>query len=179
MGNAAGELSLIGEILLDPQSIDNIAERVRPQDFVDPLLGRVFALITARSAAGQAVTHISVVPFMRDDQDFADRGGAELLTKAFVKAVGHPHGEIYADQIAALATRRKLIEGLRQGIESASGLENDDAAVASKIEGSLASFVEKHEEVVQHSASDCVDAVEASFDRPRAGREMRDNRPVR
>ena len=169
LSTGPAELALLGELLLDPSVIDGVADKLHPRDFSDPLLGRVFGRICQESAAGRAPHHLTIAPLFAADEDFARRNGGEMLAQAFHEARGLDHGGPYAEQIAAHARRRRLIDGLREAIAGAVDLTQDAAAITGRADTALTAFLEGREEVQHVTPLDCVDEVIASFDRPRGG----------
>jgi replicative DNA helicase len=166
---AAAELALIGELLIDPSVIDTVADKLHPRDFSDDLLGRVFGRICQESAAGRSPHHLTITPLFAVDEDFGRRSGAEMLAKAYNEARGLERGGPYAEQIAAVARRRRLITGLLDAIAEASDLNQEASTITGKADTALTAFLEGREEVKHITPTDCVDEVIASFDRPRKG----------
>jgi hypothetical protein len=105
--NVAAEAALIGALLISAALVVQVAERVQPRDFSDPVLGRLAAAIYARSAAGKAVNAILLWPDVQADEGLLALGGKKFLAQLTSSGEGLVDTLDFADQIRELAHRRR------------------------------------------------------------------------
>jgi replicative DNA helicase len=104
------EHALLGVLLYEPERFFDVAGRVEARHFWEPVHGRIFAKIESLARDGDAVEPVLVAELMRADLGLRDLGGVKFLADLVDKAPGGHHVGEYADQIAELSNRRRLIE---------------------------------------------------------------------
>jgi len=111
LSNVEAEAALLGALLIEADLIPTIAQRVREEDFLEPVHGRLFAAIFARHAAKKAVNAILLWPDFATDEGLQELGGRNYLAKLTGDGQGLLAPLDFADQIHELARRRRCRDG--------------------------------------------------------------------
>ncbi|HEX8413432.1 MAG TPA: DnaB-like helicase C-terminal domain-containing protein [Sphingomicrobium sp.] len=134
------EASVVGALLRDDALIDDVADKLRPEDFSDFLFGQVFAAIVAMRAADQIATPITVGQRFAKDEDLNERGGARYLAE-LASSDSADRGPGYIDHLVDLSRRRYLaiaaVEIRGKIADTAQPIE----AVVGEMEGALSSVL--------------------------------------
>lgn len=107
------EAAVIGALLRDSALIDVAADRLRSDEFSDPVLASVFSVMAAMHAAGQTAAPITVARRLKDDTDLTERGGARYLAE-LAAADTADRGMGYVDHLVDLSRRRYVATGLAE-----------------------------------------------------------------
>ena len=91
-----------------------IADMLSPEDFSEPLMGRIFAAIVREHSLGKAANSVTLRAYFGDDPDMAECGGPGFLATLTGSGVAMIGARDFARQIADLASRRRLIDGLNR-----------------------------------------------------------------
>lgn len=131
------EARLIGILINQPAAFRHTVARVTAADFSDPVLAELFAGIAARVEAGRAINGAAlrdlVLPF---DDELRPVGGAlEYLSELQSAAAGALPVEArsLADDIAALARRRRMAEAALDLLERAATEPDASGAISTSI----------------------------------------------
>jgi replicative DNA helicase len=135
VGNLEAEFCLLGALMQVNDLIDSVADKLQPQDFLEPLNGRIFAAIVRERSLGHNVSPVSLKPYFVDDPAINDVGGCGYLAGMTGQASFGAHD--LADQILELSQRRKLIDGLGQAIAAAKDFDISMEELAVGIETAL------------------------------------------
>lgn len=111
--NPTAEAALLGALLLRPELIVQMSDRVTPDDFADPLHGRIFKTMQRFAATGKACTPITLRPIFASDSD-ANYG--DYLDELVAEPALAGSSEALADQIAELAGRRLARTALQDAL---------------------------------------------------------------
>lgn len=114
--NVDAEGALIGAMLIDNRLVDRVVDRVDPDDFFEPTYGRVFAAIAREVAAGRRSDPITMRPLLEADPGIVELGGIGHLAALTGSGAGLIGAVDFARQIRDLAQRRRLLDGLAEGI---------------------------------------------------------------
>lgn len=116
LGSIELEQRVVGAVLVDNAQLDPIPY-LKPEHFSDPLLGKIFALITRLIEAGRLASPETVWAGLQDNQAVADLGGESYLMRLAGNAaegMAEEHGRVVYD----LAIRRLASGIMREGIQS-------------------------------------------------------------
>jgi replicative DNA helicase len=104
------EQALLGAILFDNETINRVID-LAPEEFYDPVHGRIFAQLRAMIAQGELADAITLKEHFAKDGGIAEIGGAKyLMTLLENAAVLSTHAFNYAELIRDLAVRRRIVE---------------------------------------------------------------------
>lgn len=103
------EKAVVGALLLDPRKIRETTQLVAPGDFESMVLGRLYALITGRAAAGEAVDPLTLWPAIRADEYLARNIRSAAVLHDLQEAVPTASNvAYYAKQVADSGQSRRL-----------------------------------------------------------------------
>jgi replicative DNA helicase len=130
--NVDAEYALLGAMLIDNRVIGNVSERVKGEDFFDPLHGRMFHAIVRLAGMGKTVSPITLVPMFQNDAGFegeASRARDYLvgMTSSSAALIG---ARDFADQIAELSRMRSI----HRAMEAALGKFQQGEPIADAIQ---------------------------------------------
>lgn len=111
--NQTAEAALLGAMLIDCQLVTELSDRVLPDDFGDPLHGRIYSAMLRFSAKGMRADAMTLRPVFANDSDA--QYGAYLDQLVEAPAVVAAASAI-ADQVADLAARRKARDAMRDAM---------------------------------------------------------------
>jgi replicative DNA helicase len=112
------EQAVLGAVLIAPDVLPGVLERLGPDDFYRPAHRHIFAAVCGVHEAGQPIDAITVIGQLQNTGRLADAGGVEYvlsLARSVPTAVNASH---HADIVAEQALLRRLI-GI--GTEMAAG----------------------------------------------------------
>lgn len=164
IANIEAEAALIGALMMANNLIDAAANRVTDNDFYEPLLGRVFRAIVDMHSMGKSVSPVTLAPLFRNDAAMSQLGGPGYLAQ--LTGYGAPIiGALdFADQIAMLAKKRRLVENLTGVIQAC---HTDDRATPEELMAEAETAIEesrgKNASAVLVDPGKVADAVAASM----------------
>lgn len=103
------ERAVIGSILVDPDAVMNIADRLRPEDFYIERNGYVYAAAMNLWRQDRPIDHLTLCDQLKLDGHLEGVGGAPFLTETILATPSSIHVEQYADTVSRLATLRGLV----------------------------------------------------------------------
>ena len=77
--NLPAEQNLLGAIMLDNNVIERIDDRLRAEQFYDPLHGRIFSTMSRLIERGQLANPVTLKSFFADEDDFGDNNAEQYL----------------------------------------------------------------------------------------------------
>lgn len=117
--NIDAEAALLGGLMTDNRWVDPICEILTPDDFYEPVHGRIFSAIVSECARGGFADPVSLKPVMVDDPGLKQLGGVGYLGQLTGSGAAVLGMRAFALQIAELAKRRNLIHAMQKTIERA------------------------------------------------------------
>lgn len=166
--NVEAEMMLIGCLMQDNSTIDYAADRLQSNDFYEPINGHIFDLIISEHSQGRPVNPITLKPFVADWDALNELGGVRHL----VKLAGEDGALIgftgFVAQIAEMARRRTMIDGLQKASAMASNMETDLESIITTADGAVAGN-NAHDGVEQLSGFQAVNRLLESYDNPSYG----------
>ena len=103
------ERAVLCSLLLLPESCDEVALKVRPDDFFDDANRRIYARIMEMHDAGQAVDAMLLIQRLRDAGEYETVGGGAYLAEIGESVATAAHAEHYAGIVHEKAMLRGLI----------------------------------------------------------------------
>jgi replicative DNA helicase len=139
--NIEAEAALLGALMRDNRSIDRAADQLTPEDFAEAVYGRVFSAIVSEYSRGRPANPVTLKTILADDPTLTAMGGGAYLGRLTGSDVALIGADAFIGQIAELAQRRRLIDGLQRTIGLAANPETNavdliDAADAALLEAS-------------------------------------------
>jgi len=106
------EQSVIGACLLDNKLIDRVADVLTHADFAVLENAVIWYAMVALRNAGQACDLVTVAERLESDQTYGDVGGLSYLAEIAKGTPSASNGLTYADVVADLAARRRMVSEL-------------------------------------------------------------------
>lgn len=131
------ERALLGGLLLDGDKVETVADIVRPDDFFRPAHGRLFKLLVEMSGSGAPVELASVAERALATKIADSLGGISYIAELSNEAPSTLNLGYYAEQVSALAQRRRLIESLERALEEARDTSEELPVTLSRVENGL------------------------------------------
>lgn len=125
VGNVESEAALLGAVMCENALFDYVVDVVRPDDFIEPFHGRLFALIEDVIATGQRATPVTLRSRVAADPAIEKLGGPGYLAQLTGSGAGMVGISDFARQIADLAARRRLSVELHGVIAAANDMTVD------------------------------------------------------
>ncbi len=167
--NVEAEAALLGALMISNDLIDSVADIVSPDDFAEPIFADLYLVIIRERSLGRPANIITLRPFFENDPRLDSMGGIGVLANLTNNGAVMIGAKGFAEQIATLAKRRRLVDGLSQTLRAAS---DPSATVEELIDGADAAIFEAtaNDEVLhQPSGAACFDELINSFDEPVRG----------
>jgi replicative DNA helicase len=156
--NVAAEAEIIGAMMQDNSVIDRVADRLTVTDFSEPTHAALFEAIVREASLGKAVSPVTLKPYLSAIPNLEELGGVGYLLKLTASDGALLVVADCVKQVAELAKRRRILDGLQNAAMLAAGVENDLASVTEAADAALADYG-KADGVVQTSALECLDAL--------------------
>lgn len=131
------EQSVLGGLMLAPQTYDVIAERLGEDDFYRREHRLIFRAIRELAAAGKPFDAVTLGDWFADRGESGSFGGPAYLAELANNTPGAANIGAYADIVRDKSLRRKLIEAGTQLAGDAFAAEGDTAALLADAIGSL------------------------------------------
>ncbi|WP_188656410.1 replicative DNA helicase [Stakelama pacifica] len=143
LANAETEAALLGAMMMEPQIIDIAADRLRIEDFSEPLHGRIYDAIVREHSLGGRPTPITLRPiFLNDPADLDVPSYLAQLTGSGAGLVGYRH---FIDQIENLSQRRALALALDDARAGAADFAIPLAELVDRADAAIVASVERRE----------------------------------
>lgn len=167
LNNPSAEFALLGGLMIENRLIDAVADRLHVEDFSDPVAARIYTAIMLLAAKGSIANPITLRPLLADDPALIEQPGLlAALTGSNAVTIGTRD---FADQIADLATRRRLVEGLGDTITLARAVTTSVAELVDAADAAIVGATIKHDPIHQPTGADCFDELIASYGNPVKG----------
>ena len=107
--NLEAEQALLGALLVDNRTMENVGDIVKAEHFFAPVHQRIFDAILKLVDRGQNADPITLKPYFDKDAELEERGGAQYLADLAASVVTVINAPNYARFVRDMATRRELI----------------------------------------------------------------------
>lgn len=108
--NLDAEMSLLGAILIDEETLADITEHVKPKDFYDKRHAIIFDAIMRLYEKNKPVDLLTLTDELKRKNEIDEIGGSAYLTELTNYVPTAAHAESYAEIVAQKAVRRRLIK---------------------------------------------------------------------
>ena len=120
LSNEEAEQGLLGVLLTNNGIFAKVCNIVSADDFYDLAHQRIYDAVARRISDGQQADPVTLAPEFRDDPDLAQNGGAAYLGSLVAGVVTVVNARDYAETIADLSRRRRLVMTAYDAIAAAS-----------------------------------------------------------
>lgn len=125
------EQLLLGLLMLNPKTFDEVSGRLTDEDFFEPLHRRIFATISGLLSQGKKATPPALITFLPADTKINDLTLPQYLAKLCSEAIRTTDAAGYVDTIKDASFRRSLVS-VGQDI-AAIGYQADAAATRAEM----------------------------------------------
>ncbi|PHQ62780.1 MAG: hypothetical protein COC10_09690 [Sphingobium sp.] len=169
VANIESEAAILGALLIDNRAIDDVADKLKVEDFAEPLHGRIFAAIVREASFGRTVNPVTLRPYLNGDPALEEVGGLGYLAKLSASTAAVLMLQTCVDQVAAMAKRRRMIDALAAASTLARDLEAPDAEVIEAADAAVSCLAQIGDGVIQITAGAAMDEMLKSYDRDEPG----------
>ncbi|NLF00906.1 MAG: replicative DNA helicase [Anaerolineales bacterium] len=123
--NVDAERAVLGAMLIDPDAVLTVSERLKPEDFYTQVHRMTYAAILALAQGGQPVDVITLSDELarrHPDRDLA--AWTYEITGLIGEVPSALHAETYAEQVRDLALRRKVLDAASAAAKLAHDLDH-------------------------------------------------------
>jgi len=160
--NIEAEMSLLGAILIDADSLVKIADLVNEDDFYDPKHKRIFSAIINLYNDHDAIDVLTLSDTLRNNGNLEMIGGSSYLTELTNYVPTASHIDQYAEIVIQKALRRRLIHASKEMAE----LGYDETKKLNElVEEAEARLFDVSKQHVKQDIISLEDVLAASFDR--------------
>jgi replicative DNA helicase len=107
--NLEAEMALLGALLVDNRTLENVGDLIKPQYFYAPVHQRIYDAILKMVDRAQTADPITLRPYFEKDAELEERGGAQYLVDLAASVVSVINAHNYARFIREMYMRRELI----------------------------------------------------------------------
>lgn len=169
IGNTEAEAALLGGLMCANQAIDRVADRLMPEDFSEPLMGRIFSAIVREHALKREASPVTLRPYFTDDAAMREVGGPGFLAQLTGSGAAVVGINGFVDQILDLAARRRLVASLKEVIDRAADFTIPANQLAADTEAAIADASREQHGVKELTGEQCIAAASESIERQDPG----------
>jgi len=169
IANIQAENVILSGVLQSPDVIDRVTDFVSPEDFADPLVSRMFRAVCESHAAGLACGAVTINNMFKDDDAYKLAGGQAYMANLTASAapllgvIGH------AKEVAELARRRRMSEGLAEVMQMALDQSVSASDIIEKADFAIGCINASTRGKTSYTAAECFDAMMAQLERKDRG----------
>jgi replicative DNA helicase len=108
--NLDAEMSLLGAVLIDEETLADVSEHVTAKDFYDKRHGIIYGAMMRLYERHRPVDLLTLTDELKKKDELDTIGGAAYLTELTNYVPTAAHAEAYAEMVALKAVRRRLIK---------------------------------------------------------------------
>ncbi len=160
--NIDAEKSLLGAILISEESLPDVTEIVKPEDFYDDRHEAIFDAMWSLYEKHRPVDLLTVTAELRSKKTLQKSGGSTYLSELTNYVPTAAHAKAYAELISKAAVRRRLIAAAADITEKAYDEESETPELLGEAEKSL---FEVSDQNVKNDLVSISDLLGETFDR--------------
>jgi replicative DNA helicase len=122
--NVEAEAALIGAMLIENKLVEIASDKLKPDDFFEPLHSRIYTTIVDLVSQGKSVSPVTLRPYFEDDDALKQLGGISYIARLTGDQSGLLAADAIIEQLSDLGFRRRVQAGLRVAALACSDLEN-------------------------------------------------------
>src|SRR5687768_12369477 len=108
--NIDAEMSLLGAVLIDEETLADISELVKPKDFYDKRHALIYGGMMRLYERHKPVDLLTLTDELKKKDELDTIGGSAYLTELTNYVPTAAHAAAYAEMVAQTAVRRRLIK---------------------------------------------------------------------
>lgn len=115
--NTEAEASLLGAVLIDPDTIVRVADALNPTDFYEERHRRIYEAVTKLYEKHRPIDALTLSNQLKEDGFLEVVGGATYITELANYVPTAAHAEHYADIVRQKSMRRRLIKAAQDTVD--------------------------------------------------------------
>ena len=131
------EMSLLGAILIDEETLADVSEHVRPHDFYDKKHATIFDAMMRLYEKHKPVDLLTLTDELKRKNELDTIGGSSYLSELTNYVPTAAHAEAYAELVSQKAIRRRLIKASGDIAEMGYDEENSTQELLERAEAEL------------------------------------------
>jgi replicative DNA helicase len=131
--NLDAEAYILGSLMTNPLSLEDIADILKADDFADPVHADIFEIVTREIGAGRSPSPVAIKGHFTDHAGLARLGGLGYLARLTSDVGLHPVADM-ARIVADLARRRSIRDGLASASKACADMRVDVAEIVSGVD---------------------------------------------
>ena len=135
--NLDAEMSLLGAVLIDEETLADISEFVKPHDFYDKRHGLIYDAMIRLYEKHKPVDLLTLTDELKKKNDIETIGGSAYLTELTNYVPTAAHAGAYAELVSQKAIRRRLIKASAEISEISYDEEQSTEELLQKAEAEL------------------------------------------
>lgn len=162
--NIEMEAALLGAMMTpDAQGlVDYCADRLAASAFYEPVHGKIYEAIQRQHALGKSTSPVSIKPYFDGDDDLTPLGGPRYLAQLTGNLDALLAPREFADDIAELAHRRRIMVALRDAYAECGDLTNVVSEVITQVDSAMEE--RRGTGIVESDAGECMAAFLSDLD---------------
>jgi replicative DNA helicase len=160
--NLDAEMSLLGAVLIDEETLADVSEHVTPKDFYDKRHATVFGAMMRLYERHKPVDLLTLTDELKKKDELDVIGGSAFLTELTNYVPTAAHAETYAEMVAQKAVRRRLI---RASSEISELGYNEDTTTQELLEKAEAELFSVSDQSLKQDLTSIEQILTESFDR--------------
>jgi replicative DNA helicase len=169
LANVEAEAALLGALMVDNRQIDRAADKLKAEDFFEPVMGRIFSAIVAEHSRGRPANPVTLKPLLADDETLKVMGGTAYLAQLTGSGAALIGVAGFVEQVASLASRRRLITGLEEAISIAADPSSSVEKLIDVADAAIVEATHRGDPLHQVTAAECLDELFASYEHDQKG----------
>lgn len=137
LANIEAEQQLLGALLLDPKTLDKVADLVRKGFFYDPVHQAIYDTCAKRIRAGQASDPTALRLWAEGQEGMADLGGPAYLARLAGSAIAPQHARTYAEMLSEVMRKRSIQAAINEAMVALADDETRADQVSSRLEAAI------------------------------------------
>lgn len=127
--NEEAEQAVLGSLLLDPELIDRVSERLKPEDFYRKAHRILFQAFISLREAQKPIDHVTITELLHEKKKIKEVGDVPYLNELIAAVPTTARVDYYAKIVAEKAIRRNLIQEIQKIVRQAYQNENIESVL--------------------------------------------------
>ena len=172
LANVEAEAAILGALMIENSLVDQVADRLMPQDFYEPVHARIFETIVQEVSRGRSATAITLKPYLEQDEGLKALGGIVYLARLTADGQGLLAMHDLTEQILDLSARRKMKAGLQSAVDACRDMDATLNEIVAHADSALE--LRMDDNINQVSGADAIADLLKSYEQPISGVKCRD-----
>ena len=163
------ENAVLGACLISCESLGTAMEILKPEDFYEPLNGKLFGIMTTMYAMNKPIDLITVSDELKAENLYDAIGGLPFLAQVMTNATATIFPERHAEIVKGYALRRRMVKAGENISRIAQTLEYDASEIIAEAEKEILKASQNMESTSPVSLEELSPSVMRNIDELRSG----------